>query len=95
MSILEAMAYKNVCISTNVGGIPSVIENYKNGILINPGNKTELYNSIINVLADERLKLELSNNAYATAFERFNVDNAINKFEDIYKALVFKDKKGE
>lgn len=95
MSILEAMAYKNVCISTNVGGVPSVIENYKNGILINPGNKIELYNSIINVLADESLKLELSNNAYATAFERFNVDNAINKFEDIYKALVFEDKKGE
>ena len=44
MSIIEAMAYKNAVISTNVGGIPQVIDNNKNGILIEQGDKKQLYN---------------------------------------------------
>ena len=56
MSIIEAMAYKNAVISTNVGGIPQVIDNNKNGILIEPGDKKQLYNSIEKLIKDKKFK---------------------------------------
>ena len=43
MSLIEGMAYKNVCISTDVGGIPKVINNNVNGVIIKPGDKEKLY----------------------------------------------------
>ena len=39
MSLIEGMAYKNIPISTNTGGIPKVISNNQNGILIDAGDK--------------------------------------------------------
>lgn len=36
MSVLEAMSYSLPVITTNVGGIPELVEDNKNGILINP-----------------------------------------------------------
>ena len=54
MSVLEAMSYGIPCISTNVGSIPSVIENNNNGIIINPGDKIALRESLINLLDDKK-----------------------------------------
>jgi len=45
ISILEAMSYKLPILSTNVGGIPEVVS-HENGILITPGNTTELKDAI-------------------------------------------------
>ncbi len=43
ISILEALSYGHYIISTTVGGIPEIITNEEAGVLINPGNKEELY----------------------------------------------------
>lgn len=45
ISILEAMSYSMPIISTNVGGIPEIV-NEKNGILIQPGDKKALQEAI-------------------------------------------------
>ena len=46
ISILEAMTYKLPIISTNVGGIPGVLKDKVNGLLIEPGSKKELKNAL-------------------------------------------------
>lgn len=46
ISILEAMSYGLPIISTNVGGIPRVLKNQRNGHLIPPGNKERLKSAI-------------------------------------------------
>lgn len=45
ISILEAMSYELPIISTNVGGIPEIVDS-NNGILIEPGNKEQLIGAI-------------------------------------------------
>ena len=37
MSILEAMGYGLPIVATNVGGIPQLVENGKNGYMVEPG----------------------------------------------------------
>ncbi len=45
-SLLEAMSCGCACIASNVGGVPDLIDNGKNGLLIEPGNTKELREKI-------------------------------------------------
>lgn len=88
MSVLEGMAYKNVTISTNVGGIPKVIHNKENGIIINPGDKDELYKSFVELFSDKKLREKLSLNARKTIEEKFDVNKNVEDVIKIYKGDV-------
>lgn len=67
LSCLEAQACGNVVIATNIGGLPNLILNGYNGILINP-NVQELINALDMVLSDEDLRKNLSKNAVAVSY---------------------------
>lgn len=47
ISILEAMSYKMPIISTPVGGIPEILKNGKNGIIVEAGNRVEIKDSLL------------------------------------------------
>ena len=85
MSVLEAMAYKNVTISTNVGGIPRIIQNEENGIIINPSDKDSMQKYLIRLIEDKQLRNKLSKNARKTIEEKFNIEMVIEKLMEIYK----------
>lgn len=84
MSVIEAMAYKNITISTNVGGLPRVINHNKNGLIINPGDKLSLYTNLKKILEDKNLREKLSNNARITTEEKFDINNTIKQLIEIY-----------
>ena len=64
MSILEAMSYKMVIISTPVGGIPEVVKNGVNGYLVPPGDKSELYNKILSIIDDVDNRMKMGKESY-------------------------------
>ena len=52
IAILEAMSYSHPIISTPVGGIPEVVKDHQNGILVEPGNLEQIkkhYYSLSNI----------------------------------------------
>lgn len=53
--LLEAMSYAKPIISTNVGGIPEIIENGKNGYLFNAGDNDTMYKCICSYLNNRNL----------------------------------------
>jgi glycosyltransferase involved in cell wall biosynthesis len=59
MSMLESMAWGLPVIVTPVGGIPEVIINYQNGLLVEPGVQNQLVQAIQSLIRDESLRLSL------------------------------------
>ena len=66
LSVLEAMACGNAVIATNIGGLPNLIIDGFNGVLINP-DEQELMQALDKILADDRLRLYLAQNAQEVA----------------------------
>jgi glycosyltransferase involved in cell wall biosynthesis len=87
MVILEAMSAKIPVISTPVGGIPEVITDHENGLLVTPGNVDELTTALQEMLDNHKRK-EFSDNAYQVYIERFSPSVALPKLKAIYKRLL-------
>ena len=69
VSVIEAMALGMVVVSTNVGGLPFLINNNDNGLLLPPDDATAFVNAIDIVLKDNRLANKLSNGARQSALQ--------------------------
>jgi len=75
-------------IATNVGGIPELIEDGKDGILVPPENPKALARAISNLLENEELREKLSQTAYKKVREKYSIDTYSVHMLDFYKSLV-------
>ena len=62
VSLMEAMALGIPIVSTNVGGIPFLIDDYVNGILVEKNNPTQMVEKIIELI-NSNLSKQLTLNA--------------------------------
>lgn len=88
MVILEAMSRRMSIIATTVGGIPEVIENEKEGILISPGDPQALAQAINELLENEELQEKLSQTAYKKVRENYSIEAYSANMLDFYGLLV-------
>ena len=63
VSVIEAMALGLPVVSTNVGGLPFLISNEVDGLLVTQNDVKAMVNAIVKLKQDEVLKYELVNNA--------------------------------
>lgn len=87
MSVLESMSYGLATISTNVGGIPQIIDNGIDGFRIDAGNIEELTASIVRLLTDVELKEAIGYNASNKIRNCFNANVLVNKLVRIYSEI--------
>ena len=85
--MLEAMSYGLACVVTDVGGIPSVINNGENGLLIEPGNIEMLTNTICMLLDDQQRIKEIGEHAYKTIVNEFDIKKNLKDLISIYFKL--------
>lgn len=86
--LLEAMACGVPCIGTRVGGIPEVIEDGKTGYIAEIGDIEEIAKKSIQLLEDQSLHNEMSENAIMIAREKFHSENIVSKYERMYYELL-------
>jgi glycosyltransferase involved in cell wall biosynthesis len=79
ISVIEAMALGLPIISTNVGGLPFLIEDKKTGILVEPNNENEFLKAINELVAKPNLVESLSLNARKKA-ESFDWEKVKHKW---------------
>ena len=83
--IKEAFYLKIPVIATSVGGVPEIIENRKNGILISPENPNEMIQEINDLLVNPQLIDELTKNAFDFITRNFTWDVLIEKYIELYE----------
>lgn len=82
VSVLEAMASGLVVVSTEVGGIPYVIENDHDGMLVPAGDADAMADAVRRLLTEQGLAARLSHNARAKA-EMFSWNNVLPLWETL------------
>jgi len=87
VSILEAMAHNCAVVASNVGGIPMMIENNVNGLLIPPKDVNSLTDALMTLLRDTELMGRLGECAHETVLKNFNIEAAVDNLVEIYDEL--------
>ena len=90
--LLEAMAAGVPIVASEVGGIPEIIENDVNGLLVPPANPSRLADACLQLLDDKQHADRLTKAAHAAIADHFDVrQQAMNLFM-LYREIL--DKKG-
>ena len=88
MSLLEGMVYECACIASAVGGIPQVIDDGLDGILIQPKDKYSLKKAIVKLLQDKALQKKVGYSGRKKVLKEFELTQSINKLVGIYTTLI-------
>ena len=91
--LIEAMEFNIPVIATNVGGIPDIVKDGYNGILVPEKDEDALKDAIIKLIKDENLRKEFSKNAKKYIKEKFSWDKIIKDLKEIYLNLIKKHEK--
>ena len=86
-SIIDAMALKKPVIATRTGGIPELIEDGVEGILVEKEDPAALAESILKVIKDRSLAQSISEMGYNKA-KAFSIENTINKTLELYRSFI-------
>lgn len=87
-SILEAMASSLPVVATNVGGIPEIVEDGINGILVPPKDHQSLSQAILNLLKNEEKAKKMGQYGYHLTREKFSIEKMVRETKRIYDSLV-------
>jgi len=87
LSLMEAMATGKPVVSTNVGGIPELVENKVNGYLCNPGDVTTLSKKIIYLLKNEDVAKEMGKMGLKKA-RSYSWEKTAKRVKNIYERIM-------
>lgn len=88
MAILEAMSYELPVVSTNVAGIPSLVEEGVNGFLLEPGDIEGFIEKLTQLIGDVELRKEFGKNSLRILKQRFEKTIVQKQIIQLYDSLV-------
>jgi glycosyltransferase involved in cell wall biosynthesis len=86
--LIEAMAAMKPIVASSVGGIPEMIDNGRNGLLVRHANASDLATACLQVLLDEHKAETMGRNGFDVAREKFDIQNQVHKLTNLYQELL-------
>ncbi|MEO1525537.1 MAG: glycosyltransferase family 4 protein [Planctomycetota bacterium] len=86
--VLEAMTMRIPVVSTRIAGMPDLVEDGVNGVMIDPGSKDQLSAAIERVLTESELARRLVEAGRQTIESRFDFAKRMAKIGAIYDSLI-------
>jgi glycosyltransferase involved in cell wall biosynthesis len=84
-TLIEAMTCGVPVISTAVGGIPEIITDGYNGILVQPGDHYALAEKILLLMASPEICSRMVSNAGDGRLDRFSIGSTVHQLEHLYE----------
>jgi glycosyltransferase involved in cell wall biosynthesis len=87
IALIEAMALGRPCVATRVGGIPEVVRDETQGVLVPPRDPGALARGLVRLLADPGLRARMGAAARERALD-FDIRKAVRRMEQVYSGLL-------
>jgi len=87
MAVLEAMAWARAIVATAVGGVPDVLTDGDDGLVVSPGKPDELAAALAKLADDVALRERLGQAARERA-HRLNAEEVTGRLEALYAELL-------
>ena len=87
-TIVESMAAGKPVIATNAGGVPEIIENEVDGILVPPRNPQRLADGVLKILNDPELGRKIGDAGGKTVRQKFSLERQMRKIEKLYENVL-------
>lgn len=88
MCILEAMAAGVPVIATRVGDIPQLVEHERTGLLVNPGDVSELSACVRRLLGDHDLRIRLAESGRRRVEANYSAESMGRRYLNLYEQLL-------
>lgn len=88
VSLLEAMSWQVPVISTRVGGIPELVRDRVDGLLIDAGDRAALSSAIIELAQDANLRKKMGMEARDQVERNFSKLVVLPRLEDLYRSYI-------
>lgn len=92
LTILEAMACEKPVVVSNIGSVPTAVEDGIDGILVPPGDVKKLADAVVRVLKDKELTERLGETAQKKVVSKFSVDSMVDGTIKVYEEVIRKQK---
>ena len=87
-TMLEAMAARAPVVATAVSGVPDVIDDGENGLLIPPREPSRMADAVVRLLGDAEMRRRLSAAGRETIEREYTWTSIAGEFESLYRELV-------
>ena len=94
LAIIEWMAAGKAIVATRVGGVPALIEDDVDGLLVDPGDPNQLSEAIGRLLRDADLRSALGMRAARRQRSTFDLHHMVSSLEALYEALYWDSPRG-
>ncbi len=82
--LMEAMAMELPCVTTRINGIPELIVDGVDGLLVPPSDVKALADALARLIDDNELRQRLGKNGRARVVEKYNLQRNVEKLASIF-----------
>ena len=85
MAVIEAMSRRVPVVASNVGGIPDIIDDGKDGFLVRPGDVKGIAEALIRLLEDPALQVRVGQAGKCKVDKQFSAEQIVPNIEKLYR----------
>ena len=87
-SLIEAMACGLPVVTTPVGAIKTIVTHQATGLIVQPGNRQQLYEALVAVISDNTLASRLGQAGHRIVEEQYSAVNMVGKYLSLFESTV-------
>ena len=85
---MEAMAMEIPCLTTYIAGIPEIIRDGHDGLLVPASDLEALVAALCRLMDDEKLRRKIAKNGRKRIFEHYNLEKNVARLARIFAELI-------